>query len=228
MIRWGSESTRTPTIRLRFPSRPWPAIPSSGSCREEGRTAPAPVVQPAEARPRFVAPEESDRVFVDITAYNSTYYYVLGDVLVPGRLPCSGKETVLDAFQYAGGLLPTAEPKDIRLVRPGRNGKPSRVYKVDLEAIQDRGELRSNYQIFPGDRLIVGQNEVVKKTIEIDRLQAPLHSIRDLDPAERQLGQIARWLDGGARRRAAQGPRRLLGQGNLAQGRPQVRRANPA
>ena len=29
----------------------------------------------------------------------------------------------------------------------------------------------SNYQIFPGDRLIVGRNEVVKKTVEMDRLE---------------------------------------------------------
>ena len=104
-------------------------------------------------------------------------YYVTGDVLLPGRLPWTGKETVLDVLQYAGGLIPTADPKDIRLVRPGRNGKPSKVYKVDLEAIQDRGDVRSNYQIFPGDRLIVGRNEVVKKTIEIDRLQAPIQAI---------------------------------------------------
>ncbi len=87
---------------------------------------------------------------VYVTAYNSKNYYVLGDVLVPGRLPHTGNETVLDVLQYAGGLLPTAEPKDIRLVRPGRNGKPSRVFKVDLEAIQDRGDVRSNYQILPG------------------------------------------------------------------------------
>jgi hypothetical protein len=74
-------------------------------------------------------------------------------------------------------LLPTAEPKDIRLVRPGRNGNPSRVFKIDLEAIQERGELRSNYQIFPGDRVIVGRNEVVKKTVEIDRLNSPIQAI---------------------------------------------------
>ena len=69
-------------------------------------------------------------------------------------------------------LLPTAEPKDIHLVRPARGGKPARVYKVDLEAIRDKGDHTANYQIFPGDRLVVGRNDVVKKTIEIDRLAA--------------------------------------------------------
>jgi protein involved in polysaccharide export with SLBB domain len=124
-----------------------------------------------------LAPLDNDRVFVGLTAFNSKNYYVLGDVLVPGKLPHTGNETVLDALQYAGGLLPTAEPKDIRLVRPGRNGKPSKVYRVDLEAIQEKGDVRTNYQIFPGDRLIFGRNEVVKKTVEIDRLHAPIQAI---------------------------------------------------
>jgi hypothetical protein len=92
-------------------------------------------------------------------------------------MPHTGHETVLDAIEFGGGLLPTADPKDIRLVRPGRDGKPSKVYKVDLEAIQEKGDVRTNYQIFPGDRLIVGRNEVVKRTIEIDRLNAPIHAI---------------------------------------------------
>src|SRR5207247_383345 len=61
--------------------------------------------------------------------------------------------------------------------RPARGSKPLNVYKVDLDAIQEKGDVRSNYQLFPGDRLIIGRNEVVKKTIEIDRLNAPLQAI---------------------------------------------------
>ena len=83
----------------------------------------------------------------------------------------------MDALDYAGGFLPTADPKDIRLVRPARGGKPARVYKVDLEAIREKGDVTSNYQIFPGDRLIVGRNEVVKKTIELDRLAMPMQTV---------------------------------------------------
>ena len=125
----------------------------------------------------LIPPAESAYVFVDVTAYNSKNYFILGDVQRIGRMPWTGNETVLDALQYAGGLLSAAEPKDIRLVRPARGGKPARVYKVDLDAIQNRGDVMTNYQIFPNDRLIVGRNEVVKKTVEIDRLNAPIQSI---------------------------------------------------
>jgi protein involved in polysaccharide export with SLBB domain len=125
----------------------------------------------------IVPPEQSDMVFVDVTAYNSKHYYVQGDVAISGRMPWTGNETVLDVLGFAGGFMPTAEPKDIRLVRPARGGKPAKVLKVDFEAIQEQGDVTSNYQIFPGDRLIVGRNEVVKRTVEIDRLNAPLMTV---------------------------------------------------
>jgi protein involved in polysaccharide export with SLBB domain len=124
-----------------------------------------------------VPPADSATVFVDMTAYNTKNYYVLGDVRIVGKLAWTGHETVLDALQFAGGLMPSAEPKDIRLVRPGRGGKPTKVYKIDLADIEEKGDVTKNYQIFPNDRLIVGRNEVVKKTVEIDRLSAPIQSI---------------------------------------------------
>jgi protein involved in polysaccharide export with SLBB domain len=125
---------------------------------------------------KVVPPAESGAVFVDITAYNSKNYYVLGDVVIAGKMPWTGNETVMDILQYAGGLMSSAEPKDIRLVRPGRGGKPAKVYKVDLAAIQEKGDVRSNYQIFPNDRLIVGRNEVVQKTVAMDRVAAPIQT----------------------------------------------------
>src|SRR5690606_36368545 len=73
-------------------------------------------------KPIQIDPRDSDRVFVDVTAYNSKNYYVLGDVGAPGKLPITGNETVLDALQYAGGLMPTAAPQNIRLVRPAPPG----------------------------------------------------------------------------------------------------------
>jgi len=74
------------------------------------------------------------------------------------------------------------EPPDLLLVEvlealPGRGGKPARVYKVDLEAIRDKGDATSNYENFPGDRLVVGRNDVVKKTIQVDRLAAGMQTV---------------------------------------------------
>ena len=170
----------------------------------------------------IVPPEESDRVFVDVTAYNSMNYYIQGDVMVPGIMPWTGRETVLDVMQYGGGLLPTADPKQISLVRPERGGKPARIYKVDLEAIQEKGQVATNYQIFPGDRLIVGRNEVVKKTVEIDRLTAPIQAICATMQQEANMLRSDSDCKPRPCRRALQRASRLLAQAAFKQGRAQV------
>ena len=127
-------------------------------------TADVPVLPQPDAEPgesieenlRVIHPFESDRVFVAVTAFNHDVYYVQGGVTAPGRLPCTGNETVLDALNYAGGLENSADPANIKLVRPGKGGKPSKIYRINYNAIVNEGDAVSNLQLFPGDRLIVG------------------------------------------------------------------------
>jgi polysaccharide export outer membrane protein len=126
----------------------------------------------------MVDPKESDRVFVDVTAYNSKNYYILGDVLITGRLPITGNETVLDAINYAGGLLPTAAPQNIRLVRPAPPGACcEQTLPVNLAAITSGGDPSTNYQIMPGDRIIVYRDPIVRLTVFLERLAAPFQTV---------------------------------------------------
>lgn len=111
----------------------------------------------------YVDPAQSDRVYVDVDSYNSKNYYIYGDFAVTGRYPCTGNETVLDAISFAGGMLPTADPRSVRLVRPGRNGKPSKVYPLDWKAIVEQGDAKANLQLFPGDRILVDRDPALKE-----------------------------------------------------------------
>ena len=125
-----------------------------------------------------VKPQDSNRVFVDVTSYNSKVYYVQGDVGVPGRLPITGNETVLDAINYAGGLIPTASTVNIRLVRPAPPGACcEQTLPVNIAAIVNAGDPTTNYQIMPGDRLVVYRDPIVRTTIFLDRLAAPFNSV---------------------------------------------------
>lgn len=123
--------------------------------------------------PRLIPPADSDRVLVDTASYNSQSYYLLGGLVTPGRFPWTGRETVLDALQYGGGLAPDADPKSLKLVRPARGGKPVRTYPIDLEAITDRGDAKSNLQLFPGDRLIVAKKAVAEALAKPHAATAP-------------------------------------------------------
>ncbi len=125
----------------------------------------------------LVAPADSNRVFVDASAYNSQFYYVTGDVAAPGKLPFTGTETVFDALNFAGGLIATADSKNIHLIRPARGGKPAKDYRVDYAAIVEKGETRQNYQLFPGDRLVVGRRSAIQATIDLDRAGNVLQSL---------------------------------------------------
>ncbi|MDR3637934.1 MAG: polysaccharide biosynthesis/export family protein [Isosphaeraceae bacterium] len=125
-----------------------------------------------------VDPKDSDTVYVDIGSYNSKFYYVHGDVSLTGRFPITGNETVLDALNNAGGLIPTAAPRNIRLVRPAPpGGCCEQKFPVNLAAIISGGDPTTNYQLMPGDRLVVYRDPIVRATIFIDRLAAPFQTV---------------------------------------------------
>lgn len=158
-----------------------------------------------------VPPGESDRIFVDVTAYNSKVYYVEGDVMAPGRLPVTGNETVLDAINYAGGLAPTASVPNIRLVRPAPPGSScQQLLPVNYEAIVHAGDTTTNYQLMPGDRLVVYRDPIVRATIFLDRLAAPFNAVTQTiltySFAARSVKSINEGLFGGATRAATPAP----------------------
>jgi polysaccharide biosynthesis/export protein len=129
-------------------------------------------------KPTAVAPSQSNRVFVEVVSFNSKVYYVQGDVGVPGRLPITGNETVLDAINYAGGLIPTASTVNIRLVRPAPAGACCEsILPVNYAAIVNAGDTTTNYQLMPGDRLVVYRDPIVRTAIFIDRIASPFNSV---------------------------------------------------
>jgi len=114
-----------------------------------------PLVDPRTGKPKMIDPKDTDRVFVDVTGYNSGVYYVEGDVSTPSRLSYTGNETVLDVIHYVGGLLPSADRSKIRLIRSFPKGSAVQVLPVDYEEITMGTDSSTNYQLLPNDRLVV-------------------------------------------------------------------------
>ncbi len=141
-------------------------------------------------------PKDSDRVSVDVMAYNSKVYYVSGDVAQPGRMPVTGNETVLDAINYAGGMLPTAAQGNIRLVRPAPPGACcEQILPVNYAAIVSGGDSTTNYQLMPGDRIVVYRDPIVRFGILVDRIAAPIQQTLGV---AFQYGYTKRILQGGS------------------------------
>jgi polysaccharide export outer membrane protein len=149
-------------------------------------------IDPKDGKVKEIAPRDSNRVFVDVTAYNSKFYYVQGDVAAPGKMPIVGNETVLDAINYAGGLIPTAAPQNIRLVRPAPPGACcEQILPINLAAIISAGDPTTNYQLMPGDRIVVYRDPIIRTTIFIDRLAAPFQTVLN---SMLQYGFVARTI----------------------------------
>jgi polysaccharide export outer membrane protein len=125
------------------------------------------------------------RVAVDVFAYNSKVYYVilqgagLGDRVL--RFPVTGNETVLDAITNVEGLTGASSTR-MWLARPGRNeANAQQVLPVDYAMITQNGDVLTNYQLLPGDRLFIAEDSLVALDTILGKAIAP---------AERVLGAI--------------------------------------
>jgi polysaccharide export outer membrane protein len=112
------------------------------------------VHDPRTNQDRPVTPRESDRVFVDVTAYNSRFFYVQGEFNVPGRFPLSGRETILDAINLAGGLAPQADRQYISLLRKNPKGPLDYNMTIMPDQITEGADRSGNHFLQPGDRLV--------------------------------------------------------------------------
>jgi polysaccharide biosynthesis/export protein len=98
--------------------------------------------------------KQSYEVSVRLATNQSKFYYVMGAVGNQGRFKSTGNETVLDAILQAG-LRSNSLPDKAYVSRPHPTGGPDIILKVDWFGIRDRGDTLTNYQILPGDRVIV-------------------------------------------------------------------------
>ncbi|CAN5156093.1 hypothetical protein BH11PLA2_BH11PLA2_42270 [soil metagenome] len=150
-----------------------------GAVRVVGMTVPeARAAIEAHLSEFFLKPE----VAVNITGYNSKVFYVVFDGLYNGaqtviKLPITGNETVIDAVSQVGGLTLTADYKRIWIARPAPEGSNPQILPIDWRGITEKGEVATNYQLLPGDRLFVKSNEVAGFTARLDRALQPVERI---------------------------------------------------
>ena len=149
-----------------------------GSVRVTGMTIPqARAAIEAHLSQYFQAPEIS----LDISGFNSKVYYVIFDGGGSGasvsRQAITGNETVLDAIGNLNGLSPIANTHNIWVSRPAPEGKGTTVLPVDWPAIVECGNVSTNYQLLPGDRLFVKALPAVTIETRLSRFLNPLERI---------------------------------------------------
>ena len=124
---------------------------------------------------------ENPEIAVDVRGYNSKVFYVvtqgagLGDEVI--ILPARGNETVLDAIGQIQGLQSNSSTR-MWIARPGYNDcGGDQILPVDWLAVTQRGDIKTNYQILPGDRLYVSEDKLVALDSAMGKIFSPLERL---------------------------------------------------
>jgi protein involved in polysaccharide export with SLBB domain len=120
-------------------------------------------------------------VSVDVYSYNSKFYYVITDFAGNGeqvtRLPHTGNETVLDAVALIGGLSAVSS-RHIWVARPAPTECGNdQILPVDWCGITRKGQVKTNYQIMPGDRVYVLSQPLTKFDTYLGRVLSPVNRV---------------------------------------------------
>jgi polysaccharide export outer membrane protein len=118
-------------------------------------------------------------VAVDVYSFNSKFYYVITDFAGSGeqvvRLPHTGNETVLDAVSLIGGLSAVSSKK-MWVARPAPTEcGHDQILPVDWCGITMRGQVKTNYQILPGDRVYILGQPLTTFDTYFARVAAPIN-----------------------------------------------------
>lgn len=124
---------------------------------------------------------DNPKIAVDVLGFNSKVFYVvtqgagLGDQVV--IIPSKGNETVLDAIGQVQGLQSTSSTR-MWVARPGYNDcGGDQILPIDWVAITQRGDIATNYQILPGDRLYVSEDKLVALDTAIAKIISPIERL---------------------------------------------------
>lgn len=144
---------------------------------------------------------ERPKIALDVLGYNSKVFYVvtqgagLGDRVV--ILPARGNETVLDAIGQIQGLESNSSTR-MWIARPGSNHcGGDQILPVDWLAVTQRGDVKTNYQIMPGDRLYVSEDKWVALDTAMGKIISPLERVFGVTLLGTQTAQRAVFFNQG-------------------------------
>lgn len=147
---------RNPELSVSVPVRPdgMISVPLVGDIQAAGK-------QPLELAQILTGKLESfirnPQVTVVVTnAASSEFLHrvrVTGAVSKPASLPYQKGMTILDVVLVSGGVTQFASPNDAKLYRVTPEG--TKVYSVKLKDILEKGDIKTNYPLVPGDIVTV-------------------------------------------------------------------------
>lgn len=124
---------------------------------------------------------DSPEVSVDVRQFNSKVFYVITEGAGLGdnvrRIPVTGNDTVLDALSAVDGLSQVSSA-DIWVARPAPGGFGcEQIMPVDYDSIARGGSSATNYQLMPGDRVFIAEDNLIALNTYISKVTAPIERL---------------------------------------------------
>jgi polysaccharide export outer membrane protein len=128
----------------------------------------------------FDSPDAS----VDVRQFNSKVFYVITEGAGMGdnirRVPVTGNDTVMDALSAVNGLSQVSSA-NVWVARPAPGGFGcEQILPVDYVAITKGASTRTNYQIMPGDRVFVAEDNMIAANSWLTKMTAPVERLLGL------------------------------------------------
>lgn len=144
----------------------------AGRIRAEGLTAP----ELAQHIARHLRLAEH-QVSVRVVEFNSQQLFLFGQVGGAERaVDYRGPETIVELLKRTGGLSPGAAVSEIHVIRShlAEGGEPE-VFPVDLKAILEKNDDRTNLRLHPQDQIYVGEMVRSKFARAVPSLLQPVY-----------------------------------------------------
>ena len=124
---------------------------------------------------------DEPEVSLDIFAYNSKVYYVITEGAGQGdqfaSFPITGNETVLDALAQVQSTGFSSSRK-VWVARPAPEGLGyQQILPVDWNAMIRGGQASTNYQLFPGDRVIIEEDHLIALDNLLGKFTTPIERL---------------------------------------------------
>jgi polysaccharide biosynthesis/export protein len=122
---------------------------------------------------------QDPEVVVDVQTFNSKTYWIVtegagfGDSVAVR--PITGGETVLDAVASIGGISRLSS-EQMYVARPAPDGSCMQMLEVEWDEIKN-GISATNYQLLPGDRLVIVEDRVQAIDTWVSRVTRPWERI---------------------------------------------------
>ena len=147
---------RQPDLSVTVPVRPDGRIstPLIQDLVVVGKTSTQLAREVEQALSEYVRSPQVNVIVQKIVGTSGEQIRVLGQAVQPKSVPYRDKMTLLDVMIEVGGLTKFAAGNRGRVVRMGKDGE-SEEFRVKLDDLVNRGRLKQNMTMKPGDLVII-------------------------------------------------------------------------